>query len=179
MSDQVGVSNQSDNSLYDHEVHPHTPTNVNDVHAQERQGVNDQIAVFLTRTVGSMPMAYAFTVLAFIGLCGILGVLQPVVAVLVAWLSQTLIQLTLLPIIMVGNSVLSRHAELQAEEQFQTTQKTYHDIEQIMLHLSAQDGEILTHTQLLEAQGAELLKQTTILVKLLEAQGNTFAQGGQ
>jgi hypothetical protein len=40
-----------------------------------------------------------------------------------------------------------------AEEQFNTTIKTYHDIEQIMAHLSAQDNELLKQTQaILEIQ---------------------------
>ena len=118
--------------------HFHRPRNVNKVHRAE-QGINTRIAGVLTRIVGSMPTAYVFAVLALVGLCAILGWLNPLVALLVAWLSQTLIQLVLLPVIMVGQNVLSRHQELQADETFATTEKSYHDIEQIMLHLEAQD----------------------------------------
>ena len=149
MSSQAPVSDQSDKSLYDHEVYLHTPTNVNEAHAQEYTGLNDRIAVFLTRNVGSMPMAYAFVVLACIGLLAILGWLSPLVALLVAWLSQTMIQLVMLPILLVAQNVLSRHSEIQADEQFSTTQKVYHDIEQIAQHLSAQDAELLRHRALL------------------------------
>jgi hypothetical protein len=53
--------------------------------------------------------------------------------------------------------LLGRHAELMAEEQFNTTMNTYHDIGEIMQHLSAQD--------------AELLKQTKMLIHLLNAAG--------
>jgi len=49
----------------------------------------------------------------------------------------------------VGPSVLGEHAELQADEEFHTTMSTYHDIEQIMEHLSAQDAELLHHTKML------------------------------
>ena len=59
-------------------------------------------------------------------------------------------QLPLMIVIMVGQGLLGRRQELQAEEQFQTTEKTYHDIEQIMAHLSAQDEEILRQTHLIE-----------------------------
>jgi hypothetical protein len=66
-------------------------------------------------------------------------------------------KLPLMIVIMVGQGLLGRQQELQSTEQFNTTIKTYHDIEQIMTHLSAQDEEILrqTHmiTHLLKAAG--------------------------
>ncbi len=64
-------------------------------------------------------------------------------------------QLPLMIVIMVGQGLLGRQQELQSEEQFNTTEKTYHDIEQVMQHLSQQD--------------AELLKQTDMLVRLRRA----------
>ena len=64
--------------------------------------------------------AYTFMALAVVGLMAILGLLSPIVALLVVWISQTFLQLTLLPIIMVGQNVLGRKSELQAEEQFNT-----------------------------------------------------------
>ena len=125
--------------------HPHQPRNVNKLHKEQlaAAGINKRIAVGLTKRVGTMWTAYSFAVLAIIGLFAILGLLTPVVAILVAWLSQTFIQLVLLPIIMVGQNVLGHHAELLAEEQYNTTKKTYADIESIMKHLDDQDALIL------------------------------------
>lgn len=140
-------------SLLEHPHHKHTPRNVNELHKAEH-GLNTRIAVTLTRIVGSMPTAYVFALLALVGLFAILGWLSPIVVLLVAWLSQTFLQLVFLPILSVGQNVLGRHQELQAEEQFATTQKSYHDIEQIMQHLEAQD--------------AELLRQSTMLLELME-----------
>lgn len=137
-------------SIYTHFPHPHKLKNANDVHAATQTGLNARIAVTLTRVVGSMPTAYTFVVLALCGLLAILGVLSPIVALLVAWLSQTFIQLVLLPVIMVGQNVLSKHQEAQADEMFATSQHSFSDIEQIMEHLDAQDGkilEILSHVQ--------------------------------
>ena len=102
--------------------------------------------------------AYSFAVLAIIGLFAILGLLTPIVALIVAWLSQTFIQLVLLPIIMVGQNVLGHHAELLAEEQYNTTKKTYADIESIMNHLDDQDASILKIVEKLEAQNGLILK---------------------
>ncbi len=138
-------------SLFQHNPFPHKPRNVNEQHKaeQEASGVNTRIAVRLTKSVGTMWTAYSFAVLAITGLLAILGWLPPVVALLVAWLSQTFLQLVFLPILSVGQNVLGRHAELMAEEQFNTTINSYHAIEEIMQHLSAQDAELLKHTKML------------------------------
>jgi uncharacterized membrane protein len=143
-------------SLYEHVAHDHQPVNVNVAHAEEHTRLNDRIAVILTRSVGTMWTAYSFIVLAVIGLFAILGVLNPLVALLVAWLSQTLIQLVLLPVIMVGQNVLNHKQEIQSDEQFATTQKSYHDIEQLMKHLDAQDTELLHQTELIQQQDAKI-----------------------
>ncbi len=140
--------------------HPHQPRNVNKLHKEQlaAAGINKRIAVGLTKRVGTMWTAYSFAVLAIIGLFAILGLLTPIVALLVAWLSQTFIQLVLLPIIMVGQNVLGHHAELLAEEQYNTTKKTYADIESIMKHLDDQDASILKIVEKLEAQNGLILK---------------------
>ena len=138
-------------SLFQHNPFPHKPQNVNEKHKAELEasGVNTRIAVWLTKSVGTMWTAYSFAVLAIIGLLAILGWLPALVALLVVWASQTFIQLVMLPILSVGQNVLGRHAELMAEEQFNTTMNTYHHIEEIMQHLSAQDAELLRHTKML------------------------------
>jgi uncharacterized membrane protein len=157
---------------------PHQPRNVNRLQEAEQaaSGFNTRVAVALTKGVGTMWTAYAFVVLAFIGLFAILGLLNPIVSLLVAWASQTFLQLVFLPIIMVGQNVLGRKAELQADEQFSTTMSTYHDIEQVMNHLSAQDAELLRLTKHLLAQDAELLRHAQLLMHLLEKNGISLEQ---
>ena len=155
--------------LFERTSHLYAPRNVNALHKAElaAAGFNTRFAVALTQRVGTMWTAYTFAVLAIIGLFAILGVLTPLAAALVAWVSQTFIQLVLLPIIMVGQNVLGRKSELQADEQFNTTQKSYHDIEQMMLHLCAQDAELLRHAKLLE----HLLEKSGISLQQLMAEG--------
>ena len=138
--------------LHVHLPHPHITKNVNALHQAEQQGINTRIAVLLTRSAGSMPTAYLFVVLALIGLLAILGVLSPIVALLVAWLSQTFIQLVLLPVIMVGQNVLNRKQELQADEMFKSTMNAEHDIKQIIEHLDAQDRAMLEILRRLESK---------------------------
>jgi uncharacterized membrane protein len=144
-----------------HEHRQHTPRNVNDVHAEEiaAAGFNTRLAVWLTEHVGTMWTAYTFALLAIVGLLAILGLLSPVVALLVAWLSQTFIQLVLLPIIMVGQNVLGRKAELQADEEYKTTMKSYSDIEAVLKHLNEQDMKILALEQLIKMQTDTILAE--------------------
>ena len=157
--------------LFHHEPHQHQPRNVNLVHEEERAagGLNETVAIWLTKSVGTMWTAYLFTLIAIVGLFAILGVFNPIIALLVAWASQTLIQLVLLPVIMVGQNVLGRKAELQADEAFKTTMSTYHDIEQIMQHLSAQDAELLRQAKML----VHLLEKNGISLQQLETEGVT------
>jgi hypothetical protein len=145
----------------------HTPRNVNRVHAAEiaAGGVNTQIAVWLTEHVGTMWTAYAFAVLAIIGLFAILGLLSPIVALLIAWISQTFLQLVLLPVIMVGQNVLGRKTELQADEAYATTMKTFADIEAVMKHLNDQDKKIFELEQLIKAQTDSILSLVQDLAK--------------
>lgn len=124
-----------------HAPHPHIPRNVNQLHDAEQAvaGINMHIAVALTKGVGTMWTAYAFTVLAIIGLFGILGGLSPIVVLLVAWTSQTFLQLVFLPILAVGQNVLGRKAEIEADEEYERVKKIYADAETII----SQNGEII------------------------------------
>ncbi len=152
--------------LFHHEPHQHQPRNVNEVHAAERLSFNDRVAVWVSANVGTMICAYIF---AFIGVASLVGVLtnNTLLALVSGSLSSYFLQLVLLPIIMVGQNVQSRHSELQADEAFNTTMSTYHDIEQIMQHLSAQDSELLRHAKMLE----EMLKKMGVSPQQLEAEG--------
>lgn len=141
-------------ALYDHKSHIHVPRNVNELHKASFTSINDKIAVVLTNGVSTMWCAYGFAIIAIIGFPGF----RATPTQWVQWVSQTLIQLVMLSVIMVGQKVNGRHQERQAEESYQATLKSFHDIEQIMQHLSAQDDE--------------LLKQTTMLMSLIERQAH-------
>lgn len=155
--------------------HEHTPRVVtrHDARAKMREkgGLNTRIAVYLTRIVSTMPTAYAFAVLAVVGLLAILGVFPPIVALLVVWFSQTFLQLCFLPILAVGTSVLGQHQELLSEEQYRTTNKTYHDIEKVMKHLDEQDKTILDMAgkieQVEKIETSEVLKQSDMLEAIM------------
>lgn len=123
----------------------HQPHNVIRAHKeaakQGQHGMNARIAVWLTEHVGSMMTAYLF---AAIGIGSLVGVFtgNTFLALLFGSLSSYFLQLVLLPILSVGQNVLNEHNELIAEEQYETTMKSYHDLEAILTHLDAQDARI-------------------------------------
>jgi len=154
--------------LFRHEPHQHQPRNVNLLMEAEQAtaGFNARLAVALTKYTGTMWTAYVF---AGIGIGSLVGVFTNNVflGLLFGSISSYFLQLVLLPIIMTGQNVLGRKAELQADEAFNTTMSTYHDIEQIMQHLLAQDAELLHHTKML----IHLLEKNGISLQQLESEG--------
>jgi hypothetical protein len=69
---------------------------------------NMRVALLITRAVGSMWMAYLFTLIALLGLP---AALRPQGEGLVAWIAQTFLQLVLLSVIMVGQDVQGKATE--------------------------------------------------------------------
>ena len=154
-SDQYTVSSSA---LYTHVRHAHTPRNVNERHADERTDLNSRIAVWLTSHVGTMWCAYLFALLAAVtifAVLGLFGVLSPLLAAVGAAVSQTFIQLVLLPVIMVGQNVLNRHAELAADEAYHNIVRLLHEQDQHKQHLDAQDAELLAHRMMLATLQAQ------------------------
>lgn len=143
--------------------HPHPKhdriVNVNKIHKERSlKTFNRKFAVFLTKNVGSMWTAYSFVVLAFVGLASLLGYLSPFVVIFVSWLSQTFIQLVLLPVIMVGQNVLNEHNEAQAEVTYLNTKESLEDEKKQIEHLDAQDKELLKQTKILAEQGKIIIE---------------------
>ena len=99
------------------------------------EGFNAKLAVILTRGVGSMACAYLFCMVALISLPAILiqaGALsrttvpnfltRPGLILIIAWIAQTFLQLVLLSVIMVGQSVQSAASDARAEKEFSDTE---------------------------------------------------------
>ena len=166
--------------LYTHTRHEHTPRKVSLKDAEATlAGFNMKIAVAITRALGTMWMAYLFAALAIVGFPGFSATLPQYIQ----WLSQTFIQLTALSVLAVGQQVLGHQQELQADEQFATTQKSYHDITEIMAHLAAQDEELLKHTAALKVlldrvtESATLTTGTVASMEPVRARGKPRKEG--
>jgi hypothetical protein len=79
---------------------------------------NTWLAVRITKTVGSMWIAYLFAAIALISLPAALA--SGEVIVIVSWVAQTFLQLVLLPIIIVGQNVIQAANDARAEADHET-----------------------------------------------------------
>jgi hypothetical protein len=86
----------------------------------EVEGFNAKLALVITRTVGTMACAYLFAAIALISLPAAISSGQ--VIIIVAWIAQTFLQLVLLSIIMVGQSVQSAASDVRAAKEFADTE---------------------------------------------------------
>jgi uncharacterized membrane protein len=150
----------AERQLFVHTPHRLATRNVNVIHEAELAAgnFNQKVAVGLTNLFQAMPTFWAIIAwfVLWIGANATIAHFDPIPWPLLLTLAS-IPQLPLMIVIMVGQGLLGRKQELQSEEQFNTTQNTYNDIKQVMQHLSAQDDE--------------LVKQTRMLIALMEAAG--------
>lgn len=106
---------------------------------------NAWLAVRVTRIVGTMYCAYVFTALAFVALPSAIQQGSP--TVLINWLSSNFLQLVLLPIIIVGQNVISTAQDARAEA----------------------DHETLTALHQMNVQQLQILEQQEKILELLKA----------
>jgi hypothetical protein len=115
---------------------------------------NNWLAVHITRAVGTMWAAYLFVLIALVSLPQALhAFLTGDTYVGISWLSQSFLQLVLLPIIIVGQNVISTSQDARAEADH-ITLTTLHAI-------NVQQLEMLQ-------QQREMLKQQRAILDLLE-----------
>ncbi len=93
----------------------------NKVH-KETMSRNERIASYITKKVGSMQMAYIFTAIAFISFPAAILSHQPLI--IISWIAQTFLQLVLLPVIIVGQNLQSRHSELRSKADYEADKKS-------------------------------------------------------
>jgi hypothetical protein len=84
------------------------------------EGFNAKLALVITRSVGTMACAYVFAAVALVSLPAALSSGQ--VIIIVAWIAQTFLQLVLLSIIMVGQTVQSAASDTRAAKEFADTE---------------------------------------------------------
>ncbi len=104
-----------------HAVHARTIDHLPSGTAYQR--VNARLAVRITQSVGTMTCAWIFCLLALVSAPAAFESGNPVV--IVGWISQTLLQLTLLSVIMVGQDVQAKASDARAA-------KTFEDAEAIL-----------------------------------------------
>jgi hypothetical protein len=123
--------------------------------ADEHVGGNGRIALVLTSAVGTMWCAYLFAIIALLVLP---EAIQGGLLTSIQWLSQTFIQLVMLSVIMVGQNILGRAQDRRAEMTYKDADATFHEAEQIQLHLAAQDDAINALLEKVESLEARLAR---------------------
>ncbi|MBI4037165.1 DUF1003 domain-containing protein [Candidatus Daviesbacteria bacterium] len=148
------------NSLLDYLPLRHKPENINVKHKQSLN-LQDKLALAITTAVGTMYAVYIF-ILFMVGwmLWQSYFSQQPFDPYPFAFLLflGNIVQLLLLPLILVGQNLQSRHAEIRTEEEFKTTQSSYRDIESILVHLDEQDKQIKKQIELIAEISKSLKK---------------------
>ncbi len=134
-----------------------SPKNVNLIHKKGLSSL-DKLALFVTEKIGTM--GFFFIILAWTIIWLGWNVLAPQKTrfdpypAFVLWLFiSNLIQIHLMPLIMIGQNIQGKHAELRAEHDFQTDSKAEKEVETILLHLENQQKlmiEILKRIEHLE-----------------------------
>ena len=82
---------------------------------------NARLAVFITNSVGSMPAAYLFVLISLVSLPQAFAAFVSGDTVTgISWLSQSFLQLVLLPVILVGQRVISAAQDTRAEADHDT-----------------------------------------------------------
>ena len=105
---------------------------------------NNRLAVLITRSVGTMWAAYLFALIGLVSLPQALAAFTKGDTVTgIAWLSQSFLQLVLLPIIIVGQNVISASQDARAEADHETI-TALHTINVHQLRLLEQQQKILT-----------------------------------
>ncbi len=104
---------------------------------------NDWLAVQITRSVGTMWAAYLFFLIAVVSLPQALDAfLKGDTITGITWLSQSFLQLVLLPIILVGQNVISASQDARAEADHETL-TALHTINVRQLRILEQQQKIL------------------------------------
>jgi hypothetical protein len=112
---------------------------------------NARFGLRITLVVGTMWMAYLFTVIALFALP---DAIKQGTYYIIVWLSSSFLQLVLLPIIIVGQNIQARAADKRSEDTYRDAEAVLKESEEIQKHLLAQDEAISAILDRLEALAA-------------------------
>lgn len=133
--------------------------NVNVTHRSKLSKL-DKLAIIVTEKIGTMGfflIIFTWTViwLSFNVLAPKNLRFDPYPAFVLWLFISNLIQLHLMPLLLIGQNIQGKHAELRAEHDFETDKKAEQEIETILIHLESQQElmlEVLKKIEKLEKQ---------------------------
>jgi uncharacterized membrane protein len=131
-----------------------SPQNVNIQH-REKLSALDKVALWITQHVGSMGffmIIFCWTLiwLTWNTLAPAQSKFDPFPAFVLWLFISNMIQIFLMPLIMIGQNLDSKHSELRAEEDFEINKKSEKEIETILMHLENQNELIVEILKRLE-----------------------------
>jgi hypothetical protein len=150
---------------YDYEQHPHVEARKSvspklTDHKGNKTSLNDRIGLFITKRVGNMWAAYLFVVLSLISLPAAIASGNELL--IVAWVSQTFLQLVLLPVIIVGQNLQARESEKRAIATYDDAGAILEEAKKIQKHLTVQDeaiNHLIDRIATIEGSTAKALKK--------------------
>lgn len=107
--------------------------NANELH-EKSLSATDRIALAATSVVGTMWFFFGCLAMVTVPL------LLPSSMKVIQYVSSGYLQLILLPLIMVGQNLQSRHAEIRAENDYRVNLKAEREVEHIFRHLEYQNA---------------------------------------
>jgi hypothetical protein len=116
---------------------------------KEVEGFNAKLALIITRSVGTMACAYLFACLALVSLPDAIKAGRPAI---ISWIAQTFLQLVLLSIIMVGQSVQSAASDARAGKEFTDTETI---LDRLDTHTAGGITEVLEAIRALGRRGQD------------------------
>lgn len=127
------------------------------IHQNKMSGM-DKLALFATEHIGTMGFFFALLIFNIIWIgWNIFAphelVFDEAFSFLVLLFINNIMQILFMPLIMVGQNLQGRYAQLRAEHDFSTNVKAEKEIEAILMHLEKQDSvmaEILKRIEKLE-----------------------------
>lgn len=136
--------------------------NVNTKHRARLTKIN-KLALWITENVGSMGffgLIFFWTIiwLSWNTLAPQALRFDPYPAFVLWLFISNMIQIFLMPLIMVGQNLQSRHSEIRAEEDFAINKKSETEIEVILKHLENQNELILEILTQLQVEGKPIKK---------------------
>jgi hypothetical protein len=161
--------------LFEHHPHPWRearkaagPVKTADQHSTDSAAArfNTRVGLRITVMVGTMWCGWLFAAIALVSLPSALT--SGDLTVMIAWLSSNFLQLVLLPIIIVGQTVQAAAADKRAEATYLDAESVLHEASEIQRHLASQDDR-------LAAQDIVLASQTATLTSLIRRHQDQLA----
>ena len=126
----------------------HIPYRNANIRHKEKLTILDRLALWITKKVGSMGFfmlvfAWTATWLSWNTLAPVHLRFDPFPAFVLWLFISNMLQIFLMPLIMVGQNLQSKHSEIRAEEDYLINKKAELEIETILVHLENQNKLIL------------------------------------